>query len=108
VLNTKANFISQLRAGARGVRVAEDIDSPLPEAATIKAAATGDPRIMEHAELMKEVRELEAALFAVLLVAGAASLTAKKLPDMMAEAEQFLTDTPLRLAPSQCEAPGGG
>lgn len=60
-LTTKANFIAQLRAGARGVRTAEDIDSPLPEAAMIKAAATGDPRIMEHAELTKEVRLLEAA-----------------------------------------------
>jgi hypothetical protein len=60
-LNTKANFIAQIRAGARGVRTAEDIDSPLPEAATIKAAATGDPRIMEHAELSKEVKVLEAA-----------------------------------------------
>ena len=60
-LNTKANFIAQLRAGARGVRSAEDIDSPLPEAAMIKAAATGDPRIMEHAELSKEARLLEAA-----------------------------------------------
>jgi hypothetical protein len=60
-LNTKANFIAQLRAGARGVRSAEDIDSPLPEAAMIKAAATGDPRIMEHAELSKEARLLEAS-----------------------------------------------
>ena len=60
-LNTKANFIAQLRAGARGVRTAEDIDSPVPEAAMIKAAATGDPRIMEHAELTREVRLLEAA-----------------------------------------------
>jgi hypothetical protein len=60
-LNTKANFIAQLRAGARGVRSAEDIDSPLPEAAMIKAAASGDPRIMEHAELSKEARLLEAA-----------------------------------------------
>ncbi len=60
-LTTKANFIAQLRAGARGVRTAEDIDSPLPEAAMIKAAATGDARIMEHAELSKELRELEAA-----------------------------------------------
>ena len=40
---------------------AEDIDSPLPEAAMIKAAAIGDPRIMKHAELSKEVRLLEAA-----------------------------------------------
>ncbi len=60
-LTRKASFIAQLRAGARGVRTAEDIDSPLPEAAMIKAAATGNPLIIEHAELSKEARELEAA-----------------------------------------------
>lgn len=59
-LERKANFIAQIKAGARGVRIAEDIDSPLPEAAELKAAASGDPRIMQHAELTKEVRDLEA------------------------------------------------
>jgi N12 class adenine-specific DNA methylase len=59
-LERKANFIAQIKAGARGVRIAEDIDSPLPEAAELKAAASGDPRIMRHAELTKEVRDLEA------------------------------------------------
>lgn len=58
-LERKAKFISQIKAGARGIRSAEDIDDPLPEAATLKAAASGDPRIMEHAELTKEVRDLE-------------------------------------------------
>ena len=61
ILTTKAAFIAQIRAGARGVRTAGDIDSPLPEAAIIKAAATGDPRIMEHAELTKQVQTLEAS-----------------------------------------------
>lgn len=60
-LERKANFIAQLRAGAKGVRTAEDIDNPLPEAAAMKAAASGDPRILEHAELTKEIRDLEAA-----------------------------------------------
>ena len=59
-LSTKAQFIAQIRAGAKGLRTASDIDSPLPEAAMIKAAATGDPRIMEHAELSKDVRLLDA------------------------------------------------
>jgi N12 class adenine-specific DNA methylase len=61
ILTTKAAFIAQIRAGARGVRTAGDIDSPLPEASVIKAAATGDPRIMEHAELTKQVQTLEAS-----------------------------------------------
>ena len=73
-LARKASFIAQLRAGARGVRSAEDIDSPLPEAEAIKAAATGDPRIMEHAELTKELRELEASCRAHERSAGAARM----------------------------------
>jgi uncharacterized membrane protein YfcA len=44
-------------------------------------------------------------LFAMLLVAGAASLTAKKLPDMLAEAELLLTRTPLRLAAAPAARP---
>lgn len=61
LLDRKAQFEAQFRAGARGLREAEDIDSPLPEAADLKAAATGDPRIMEYAELTRTIRELEAA-----------------------------------------------
>lgn len=60
-LERKAAFIGQLKAGAKGVRHAEDIDSPLPEAADMKAAATGDPRIMEQAEITKRARELTVA-----------------------------------------------
>lgn len=57
-LDTKSKFIGQVLSGARGVRSAEDIDNPLPEAAEMKAAATGDPRILEHAELERKVRQL--------------------------------------------------
>jgi N12 class adenine-specific DNA methylase len=58
-LERKAQFIGQLLSGAKGLRHAEDVDSPLPEAADMKAAATGDPRIMEQAELTKRERELK-------------------------------------------------
>lgn len=61
LLDRKSKFEAQFRAGARGLREAEDIDAPLPEAAELKAAASGDPRIIEHAELTKELRELDAA-----------------------------------------------
>lgn len=61
LLDRKSNFIGQLFAGALGVRNAEDIDPPLPEAAELKAAATGNPLIVERAELEREVRTLEAA-----------------------------------------------
>jgi N12 class adenine-specific DNA methylase len=59
-LDTKARFIGQVLSGAKGSRHAEDIDNPLPEAAEMKAAASGDPRIMEHAELDRIVRSLSA------------------------------------------------
>jgi N12 class adenine-specific DNA methylase len=59
-LDTKSRFIAQLKSGAKGVRVAEDIDNPLPEAAEMKAAAAGDPRIMEEANLKRQVTKLEA------------------------------------------------
>ena len=59
-LDTKSKFIGQVLSGARGSRTAEDVDSPLPEAAEMKAAASGDPRIMEHAELERVVRSLAA------------------------------------------------
>ena len=60
-LERKANFIGQFQSGAKGLREAEDIDSPMPEAAELKAAASGDPRLLQRAELQKKVRELDAA-----------------------------------------------
>jgi len=59
-LDTKSKFIGQVLSGAKGSRHAEDIDNPLPEAAEMKAAASGDPRIIEHAELDRQVRALSA------------------------------------------------
>ena len=59
-LDTKSKFIGQVLSGAKGSRHAEDVDNPLPEAAEMKAAASGDPRIMEHAEISRQVRQLAA------------------------------------------------
>lgn len=61
ILERKAKFIGQLLAGSRGARDMEDIDNPLPEAAALKAAASGDPRILEHATLTKELADLDMA-----------------------------------------------
>ncbi len=98
-LTTKANFIAQLRAGARGVRTAEDINSPLPEAAMIKAAATGDPRIMEHAELTREVRLLEATKRAgersLAAARTAAEKTRKRIEELTVRQEAAKADTEL-------------
>ena len=61
ILTRKANFIAQLRAGARAACAPPKTSiPPLPEADMIKAAATGNPLIIEQAELAKELRELEA------------------------------------------------
>ncbi len=60
-LEAKARFIGQFLAGTKGKRNVEDIDSPLPDAATVKAIATGDTRILEVAELTREITQLSAA-----------------------------------------------
>lgn len=57
-LERKAAFLNQVVSGAKGSRWAEDIDNPLPDAAQMKAAASGDVRILEHAELDRQVRAL--------------------------------------------------
>lgn len=58
-LERKAKAFALLTAGTRGSRHMEDVDDALPEAAQLKAAASGDPRIMEHAVLGSEVQNLE-------------------------------------------------
>jgi N12 class adenine-specific DNA methylase len=57
----KHRFTKQLYLGASGLRVADDIGEGVSEYAELKAAASGDPRIMEHAELSKELSTLEVA-----------------------------------------------
>jgi hypothetical protein len=59
-LERKAKFITQLRSGAKGLRVVEEIDNPVPDAAALKAAASGDPRILEFAQLEGKFRRLDA------------------------------------------------
>lgn len=89
-LERKAKFISQVRAGARGVRHAEDIDSPLPDAAMLKAAASGDPRIMQHAELSKELRNLDNARAAHLNTIAASKRAERQLVAEIAHLETEL------------------
>ncbi len=61
ILERKSKFIAQIWAGARGLRRAEDIDDPLPEAAQMKAVASGDPSVLEAEELKRELQNLEVA-----------------------------------------------
>lgn len=58
ILVTKAKFIGQILAGAKGKRRIEDVDTPLPEAARVRAIATGDERFLRQAELDQDVQEL--------------------------------------------------
>lgn len=60
-LERKARFIGHLKSGAKGMRIVEEIDNPLPEAAALKAAAAGDPRILEVAQLEGQFRKIDAA-----------------------------------------------
>jgi N12 class adenine-specific DNA methylase/predicted kinase len=92
ILDRKSKFIGQIRAGARGVRSAEDIDPPLPEAEELKAAATGDPRIIEHAELTKAVRELEVAKKVHLKSQAAAGTQASIMQTRMETTQRVLAD----------------
>lgn len=86
-LETKAKFIGQILAGAKGVRNIDDIDSPLPEAEAIKAMATGDSRIIEQAMLNKETTELTHVRNAFLKTRKHALLRANQLPEEIKNAK---------------------
>lgn len=96
-LESKAKFIAQVTSGSKGVRNAEDVDSPLPEAAEMKAAATGDPRIMQFVELEKKLQDMGAQRRAhqstvarqqhsLLTYRGALETAQEKLPGIEADA----------------------
>ena len=59
MLDRKAKAINQFLSSARGFDELDDIDDPLPEATQMIAAASGDPRILEHAELTRQVQALQ-------------------------------------------------
>ncbi len=96
LLERKAKFIGQLLSGARGARDMEDIDNPLPEAAALKAAASGDPRILEHATLSKEIADLEVARRAHFRAAQTAkasiAVTERQITNLSGYLEQYTAD----------------
>lgn len=55
----KARFIGQVRAGATGDRVIEDIGGEAANAAEMKAAASGNPMILEEMDLRQKLRKLD-------------------------------------------------
>lgn len=58
-LEGKARFIGQLRKGEVGLRQVEDIAGQAASYADLKAAATGNPLILEQVKLTSEVNKLE-------------------------------------------------
>ena len=96
ILERKAKFIGQLLAGSRGVRDMEDIDNPLPEAAALKAAASGDPRVLDHATLSKEINDLEVARRAHMRASQTArasiGVTERQIKDLSEYLEQYTAD----------------
>lgn len=57
-IETKARFISQLRKGLSGGREIEDIGGEASNAAEMKAAASGNPLILEEMDLRRRIRKL--------------------------------------------------
>ncbi|MND20844.1 Transglycosylase SLT domain protein [compost metagenome] len=55
----KANFIEQVRKGTSGAREIEDVAGEAANAAEMKAAASGNPLILEEMSLRQKIRKLE-------------------------------------------------
>ncbi|WP_158009676.1 DEAD/DEAH box helicase family protein [Carbonactinospora thermoautotrophica] len=58
-IERKARFISQVMRGRLDVREIEDISDTALDANVVKALATGDPLVLEHAEATEQVARLE-------------------------------------------------
>lgn len=58
LLETKARFIDQVQRAEAGVRTVEDVDSRAMTFAEIKAIATGNPLVMEKAQVDADVLRL--------------------------------------------------
>lgn len=58
-IESKANFIEQVRKGNTGLREVEDIGGEAANAAEMKAASSGNPLILEEMTLRQRIRALE-------------------------------------------------
>lgn len=58
LLESKARFIAQVMSGKCAVRSAEDVEARVMSYAEIRAAATGNPLIIEMAKLQAEAQQL--------------------------------------------------
>ncbi|WP_420588251.1 PLxRFG domain-containing protein [Bacterioplanoides sp.] len=58
-LEIKAKFIGQIRNGDSSVREAQDVAGEAASAAEMKAASSGDPRILEQVEIQRRLGTLQ-------------------------------------------------
>lgn len=58
-IEAKANFIEQVRKGNAGTREIEDVGSDAANAAEMKAAASGNPLVLEEMALRQRIKRLE-------------------------------------------------
>ena len=58
-IETKARFVQQVRKGSVGQRSVEDLGGEVASAAEMKAAASGNPLILEEMQTRKKLRTLE-------------------------------------------------
>ena len=60
-LEGKANFIEQVRKGGTTSRTVEDVAGEAMNSAEMKAAASGNPKILEEMQIRRQLREMENA-----------------------------------------------
>lgn len=60
-IEAKARFVQQVRAGSAKDRVVEDIGGEAANAAEMKAAASGNPLILEEMDLRQRLRRMQSA-----------------------------------------------
>ncbi len=62
-IEAKARFIAQVRKGSLLTRQIEDIGGEAANAAEMKAAASGNPRILEEMDLRQKLRKLDSSRY---------------------------------------------
>lgn len=60
IIQDKARIVSQIRKAGRDTRAVQDIADEAANAAEMKAAASGNPLIMEEVEIRQKIRKMQA------------------------------------------------
>ncbi len=88
----KAKFIESAMDGRMDERTIEDVDSSVMSLEEGKAAAAGDPRILERVRLMKSVERAQMELDAQTKAADRAAMRVRVAERELAEAERRASD----------------